>query len=244
MVAWNEDRMYCNCRLYDVVPNEGIVGKALIGLLNSTLVAFMKHFYGRQAGMEGTLEVMVLDANMLPVPNIRRASPELLHSLELAVDNLSKRDIDYFLEEAFQEMIPVTALKKLTATAVTIPPELRRPDRQALDRAVLQLIGVPESEVPDVLARLYKETALVYRRGRILGIRTAANKRKAKHTHSVTANDLAENVWENLPEGLVLPYPYGFLQSNQSVQLVLPSGGQMHLRSERGTARALPKIQS
>jgi SAM-dependent methyltransferase len=225
MVAWNKDHLYCNCRLYDIIPNEGVPGKALIGLLNSTLVAFFKHFYGRQAGMEGTLEIMVLDANMLLVPDIRRANPTILRTLELAVDHLLRRDVDHFLEEAFLKMVPVSALEKLSEIAVTFPPELRRTDRQELDRAALELIGVPEHEISDAREHLYKETALVYRRGRILDIRTAANKRKAKRVGSVTPSDLAANVWEGLPDGVIRFYPSSFIPSGHSYDhYSLPDG--------------------
>jgi len=225
VIASNPGGLICNCNLYDIIASPGCLALPLSAVLNGTLVAFIKHFYGRFAGMEGTLKTEVIDVNMLPVPDVRRASPELRDRLAAAFHKLGKREVGYFLEDTFLKMIPLDKLGKLADSPPTLPSEMRQPDRQELDRAVLELIGVPEHEIPDMLDRLYKETALVYRRGRILDIRTAANKKKAKHVESITANDLAENVWESLPDGFVRSYPHGFLQPNQSVDYYsLPDG--------------------
>jgi hypothetical protein len=225
MIASNPHRLICNHRLFSVLSEEPQLADALVAVVNATLVAFFKHFYGRYAGMEHTLDTEVVDVNMLPVPDVRRASPELRDRLTAAFHKLGKREVGYFLEDTFLKMIPLDKLGKFADSPPTLPSEMRQPDRQELDRAVLELIGVPKHEIPDMLDSLYRETALVYRRGRILDIRTAANKRKAKRVESVSANDLAENVWESLPEGLVRSYPQGFIQPNQSVDhYSLPEG--------------------
>jgi hypothetical protein len=225
VIASNPGGLICNCNLYDIIAPTGCPPPLLSAILNATLVAFIKHFYGRYAGMEGTLKTEVIDVKMLPVPDVRRASQQARKKLAAAFQRLAKRDVGYFLEDTFLKMIPLDKLGKFADSPPTLPGEMRQPDRQELDRAVLEVIGVPKDEIPEMLDRLYKETALVYRRGRILDIRTAANKRKAKGVQSVTANDLAENVWETLPDGLIRPYPHGFIPPNQSVDYYsLPEG--------------------
>jgi len=225
IVAWNSDRLVCNCRVYDTVPHADVPGKALVGLLNSTLVAFFKQFYGRQAGMEGTLEVMVIDANMLLVPDIRRSSRLVLEALETGVEDLARREIGAFLEDAFTEMVPLQSLAKLEATPPALPQELRQADREQLDCAVLRLIGVPDAEIPPLLQRIYQETTLVYRRGRVLDIRTAANKRSAKKGSSATPHEIAESIMESLPSGLLQLYPADFLADSEPADhYSLPDG--------------------
>ena len=106
-----------------------------------------------------------------------------------------------------------------------MPRELGHSDRQELDYLVLMLIGVPRDQIPDLLDRLYRETALVYRRGRILDIRTAANKRKARKGAGVSANEIAEDVWQKLPPDTIREFPGAFIRPDEPVDsYVLPDG--------------------
>jgi hypothetical protein len=122
-------------------------------------------------------------------------------------------------------MIPLEKLASLEQSPPSLPPELKHRDRQDLDSAVLSLIGVPVEEIPHLLDRLYRETTLVYRRGRILDIRTAANKRKARKAAGVTVNEIAEDVWQTLPPDAVRPFPDAFLEPHEPIDhYVLPDG--------------------
>lgn len=225
IAAANPDALICNHNLFDVQAKE-VRHKALLpAALNSSIVALFKHFYGRFAGMEGTLKTEVVDVNMLPVPDVRRASPDLAVRLVEAFQKLAVREVGYFLEDAFLEMVPLDRLAKIETSPPEYPVEMRQSDRQELDRAILELVGVPKAEIPAMLDRLYKETALVYRRGRILDIRTAANKRKAKKVGSVSPSDLAADVWASLPEGVLRYYPQGFVSDGDTIDYYsLPDG--------------------
>lgn len=222
----NKRKLICNHNLFDIAATNRKHASALAAVLNSTIVAFSKHFYGRYAEMEGTLKTEVVDVKMLPVPDTRLASDSQLKTLEGALERMGEREIDYFLEEEFLEMVPLKDLDKLAAVPPRkLPPELRYSDRQDLDRAVFSLIGVPDREIPLLLERLYLETALVYRRGRILDIRTAANKRTAKKGGSATPHEIAESVMESLPSGILKLYPADFLVDSEGVDhYSLPDG--------------------
>jgi hypothetical protein len=168
---------------------------------------------------------MVIDANMLLVPDIRQSSRLILKALEAGVEDLAGREIGSFLEDAFTEMIPLRSLAKLEATTPSLPQELRQADREQLDRAVLRLIGVPNAEIPPLLQRIYRETTLIYRRGRVLDIRTAANKRSAKKGNSATPHEIAESIMESLPSGLLQLYPADFLLDSEATDhYSLPEG--------------------
>ena len=225
IVAANPERLICNHNLFDVAAKNRAWADALAGLLNSTLVAFLKHFYGRYAGMEGTLKTEVIDVKMLPVPDLRRATLGSLRAVGEAFGKLAKRDVHYFLEDALLEMVPVEELDKYEAMPASLPQELRQLDRQELDRAVLALIGVPQAQVQAALDGLYRETTLVYRRGRLLDIKTAKNKRGMKKGGSISAAEVADTVWANLSPGAIKSYPGDFISATEDVDhYTLPDG--------------------
>jgi len=222
----NKRKLICNHNLFDIAAADRKHATGLAAVLNSTIVAFFKEFYGRHAGMEGTLKTEVVDVKMLPVPDVRLASHSQLDELKCALERMGEREIDYFLEEEFLEMVPLKELEKLAAAPPRkLPPELRYSDRQDLDRVVLSIIGVPAPGIPALLERLYLETTLVYRRGRVLDIRTAANKRSTKKGNSATPHEIAESIMETLPSGLLQLYPADFLlDSEPADHYSLPEG--------------------
>lgn len=223
-IGTRKRRLICNHNLFDVAAKDRQLAPAFSAVLNSTIVAFFKHFYGRYAGMEGTLKTEVIDVKMLPVPDVRRANKEDKAALESALLKMSARQVDSFLEDAFVDMVPLGRLDSMRAEPPSSPSELKHHDRQELDEAVMKLIGVPEADVRSVLERLYKETTLVYRRGRIQDIKTAANKRKVKKGASATPKEIAESVLESLPPGTMKRYPQDFLvDSEASDSYVFPN---------------------
>lgn len=221
----NPNGLICNHRLFAVRARNQDLRGCLAPALNSTIVAFFKHFYGRYAGMEHTLDTEVIDVNMLPIPDIRRANSSQRESLERAFAKMSEREIDYFLEDEFLGMVPLDRLKGMASLPPRLPGELRHPDRRELDQAVLAILGVGSDEVGGVLDRLYAETTLLYRRGRILDIRTAANKRNTKKGASASPQQIADSVMQGLTPGTVKLYPQDFMESDEPVDhYVLPSG--------------------
>lgn len=211
IVASNPEKLICNHNLFDVVARDPRFASALPGVLNSTLVAFLKQFYGRTAGMEGTLKTEVVDVKMLLVPNLAKATDAQLKAVGVAFSKLLRRPSGYLLEDILVDMVPVDSLDKYENMPVSLPQELRRPDRQELDRAVLGLIGVLKKDMDSVLQRLYVETALVYRRGRLLDIQTAKNKRTLKRGNATSAAEVADVVWERLDSNELKEYPSSFV---------------------------------
>lgn len=221
----NPELLICNHRLFAVRAKHERLRSALGALLNSTLVAFFKHFYGRYAGMEHTLDTEVIDVDMLPVPDLRKSTTKETEALESAFEEMRGREIGSMLEDAFLKMVPLSKLDSVKSSAPGLPKELRQSDRQDLDRAVLRLIGVPENNVQTTLERLYAETTLLYRRGRIQDIRTAANKKKAKKGSSATPREIAESVLESMPQATFRRYPHDFIvDSEPTDSYVLPQG--------------------
>src|ERR1035437_755042 len=71
IIPWNPERLPCNHNLFDIHP-QGLSEDeelAFMAILNSTLIGFFKHFYGRYAGSEGTLKTEIVDALMVEMPS-------------------------------------------------------------------------------------------------------------------------------------------------------------------------------
>ena len=215
IAASNPEKLICNNNLYDVSALHDEIASALPGVLNSTLVAFLKQFYGRAAGMEGTLKTEVVDVKMMPIPNLTTATANQLKAIAEAFEKLAKRPSGLLLEDSLVEMVPVENIDRYESMPVSLPQELRQADRQELDRAVLSMIGVEENEMDFVLNNLYEQTTLVYRRGRLLDIKTAKNKRGMKRGNSTSALEVADLVWENINPSELRAYPENFLEQRE-----------------------------
>lgn len=74
IIAYNPDRIPCNHNLFDIhsLKMNEYEEKSLMAALNSTVVGFFKHFYGRYAGAEGTLKTEVVDSLMMEISFARR----------------------------------------------------------------------------------------------------------------------------------------------------------------------------
>ena len=75
----------------------------MVAVLNSTIVALWKTFYGRYAGTEGNLKTEVVDVNFLEVPDPRAASPAVARRIVAAFDRLTQRPSGRMVEEQLME---------------------------------------------------------------------------------------------------------------------------------------------
>jgi hypothetical protein len=89
-------------------------------------------------------------------------------------------------------------MREILARPVELSNELCQPDRRALDDAVLELLGVEDSQQrAALLAELYTETALYYRYQRTQDIQATINRSKADRKQ-MSPRDLAASVWDSL----------------------------------------------
>ncbi|MBK7719766.1 MAG: hypothetical protein IPJ36_13615 [Simplicispira sp.] len=146
-IPLNSDNLQANCNLYDLFPEEGVSGKALAALLNSTLAILAKHQFGRPVGVEGNLKTEIVDVSMMLVPDLRLATRKTILALEAAMDVLAEREPKQLLSErrlrtmAFEKSGKHAELELLSDDC-----ELDMPDRRALDHTVLELLGVKNQE--------------------------------------------------------------------------------------------------
>jgi hypothetical protein len=202
IIPANPDGVPCNHNLFDIHPvlEEAASRRALMPVLNCTLVALFKTFYGRYAGTEGNLKTEVIDAVMMEIPDPRRATPEVLERLERAFASMQKRSVTHLVEERLMDCHTADEVRVAAEQPPELPQELRQPDRRELDDAVWELLGVPDAEERRRLTdELYWEVARHFRAIRIVEVQKMEQRRRGSSRETVSAQDLSESAWLDVP---------------------------------------------
>lgn len=188
--------LQANCNLYDLFPVDGLSGKVLAAVLNSTPVILAKHQFGRPVGVEGNLKTEVVDVSMMLVPDLRNVSKKACLALEKAMDDLAKRDpLQLLSERRLRKMTFEKNGKNEELERLSDECELDMPDRRALDHAVLELLGVKtRMERDDWINRLYEYMRQFVEETRSKEERAIVNKKTTKRKGAVTPQDLASQI--------------------------------------------------
>jgi hypothetical protein len=206
---------------------------ALAAILNSTLVALFKCFYGRYAGTEGTLKTEVVDTVLLEIPDPRGVSPELAARLDSALKKMMRRDVTHLVEEALLQCHTEEAMREILLKEAELPTELRQEDRRELDECVFELIGVTNrQERKKLVDELYRVTTEYYRYQRTQDIQAMEN-RAGNNGRRFDAQDLAGSIWLSLPEGEQGPAVAEWIKSGypKTEAVEIPEGKPMALGS-------------
>jgi methylase of polypeptide subunit release factors len=202
VVPGNPEGLICNHNLFDVHPLEldAQAAEILTAIVNSTLVANFKTFYGRYAGTEGNLKTEVVDVNLLEIPDPRHAPKAIAKKLRDAFIQLCARDTGSLLEEAFMECRSYERIKKLAEKPLELPNELKMADRRDLDLAVFELLGVAGAgEREKLVDELYYETARHFRQIRIVEVQKQEQRAKSDGREFRT-DELAADLWDSLQD--------------------------------------------
>ncbi len=202
IIPANPEGLICNHNLFDVHPFElsQEYVSVLQAVVNSTLIANFKTFYGRYAGTEGNLKTEVVDVNLLEVPDPRQVTKIVARKLRNAFDKLCQRETQPMVEEEFMECHSTERAKKLAEKPVGLPSELQMPDRRALDMAVFELLGVTDAKEREALCdELYHETAAHFRQIRIVEIQKQEQRARTQGREFRT-DELAADLWDALTD--------------------------------------------
>lgn len=85
--VWNKDNVLANAQFYEVYPKDRNNILYLLGILNSSLVAFFMEIYGRIPLGEGALELKAYEFEEIPIPNPDKLT---LHQREKIEKNFLK----------------------------------------------------------------------------------------------------------------------------------------------------------
>ena len=215
IVPFNSAGLIVNCNLYDVTVIEQVLSppKAVAAVLNSTLVALFKIYFGRYAGTEGNLKTEVIDVNLLEIPDPRYATREIAAKLTSAFDRLCGRQTQPMVEEVFMCCRSSERAGKMKQSPIALPTELEMRDRRDLDPAVFELIGVTDAKERERLCdQLYFETAKHFREIRIVEIKKQEQRAKSQG-RGLRIDELALDVWDALTEDERLSIPE-WIESN------------------------------
>ena len=169
---YSPEPLVADARLYFLSPEKSET-QIIAAVLNSSILAFFTELAGRVTLGDGVLELKVEDArDYLLVPDVRQFDAVARQSVIAAFQPLLKRPIRSVFEE------------------------VERQDRQALDRAVLQAMGMdPAAWLPRIYDGL---TTLVRERSQLGRMRSKARKSKARRATNKVADEVLADV---LPDG-------------------------------------------
>jgi hypothetical protein len=208
IVPANSHKLACNCNLYDIHGLElsPFQERALIPVLNSTLIALFKPFYGRYAGTEGNLKTEVVDSLLLEIPDPRLATKAILQRMERALASMQKRDVTHLVERRLLDCHTADEVRDAAKLPLQMPEELQQQDRRELDDAVFELLGVDDADRRrDLIDLLYREVALHFRAIRIVEVQKMEQRRQGGSSRDVSAQDLAADAWGELEGDLRVP---------------------------------------
>lgn len=211
IAPFNDRRYACNCNLYDMWAGPDTDPVVLCAILNSTIVALSKHQFGRMMGGDPMLKTEVVDVKMMLVPDPRLASESVKTRLAAALDSMRQREIGHLVAVDGEGEEPSG--------------DLAMSDRQELDDAVLELLGITDpDERASLRAELYYEITGIYR-----AIRAAEKKMQGFRSDSarrgrVTPKSLAGEIWESLEDKPEVRTLQDFASEAESEEIELPEG--------------------
>ncbi|MBM4029405.1 MAG: hypothetical protein FJ280_29015 [Planctomycetes bacterium] len=198
IIAGNPENLICNHNLFDVAPHRlsALEARSLVAILNSTLIGLFKTFYGRYAGTEGNLKTEVVDVNLLEVPDPRGISTDRAKRLADALDRMSRREVGRLVEEQLMDCHTPDRARRIAAGPLVLSDELQQRDRQDLDDAVFELLGVSDpKERDELIGRLYEATARHFREIRVVEIEKMQQRAKS-NSRRFSVPDLAADIWD------------------------------------------------
>jgi len=202
IVAANPDGIVCNHRLFYMSPRNlsDIEARIVPFILNSTLMALVKHFYGRYAGSEGTLDTEVIDCLLMDVPDPRRVTLALYNRMSNAFESICNRSVTHLVADAMLQCHSEEGMREILGRPAQLPTELCQEDRRELDDCVFELIGVTSKKRrKTMLDELYLVTTEYYRYLRTQDIQAMEN-RAGNNARRFDARDLAGSIWNSLSD--------------------------------------------
>jgi type I restriction-modification system DNA methylase subunit len=211
IVSINPQKFVCNSSLLTVLPPEGLA-ELTCSILNSTVVALFKQYFARMHGREGSLQLDVYSAQMLPIPDPNLATTGVRKRLIAALDSMRQR-------KALQ-------LVEVDSTEPGWTGELALRDRQELDDSVLELLGISDAAERTALRdELYAEITQLYRQIRIAEKKMQQHRSAMARAGKQTAHSIAAEIWEELSPKPVFQSPLAFVPpKTQTEEVTLPAG--------------------
>lgn len=218
VVPINDNRILCNCNLYDVTTE--LESDLLGGILNSTIVVFSKFQYGRPVGVEGNFKTEVVDVKMMLVPDPTQGTKKARKRVENAFEKLKERKAYYFLSERrLREMRYIQLEKENELDKLSDVSELDMPDRRELDDAVLEMLGIaPKAQRKRLLDEIYDYLRYFFELTRRKEEKAILNKRQTRRRGAGRPIDIATQIFKDILDNygnLFRKYDFDFLDKTR-----------------------------
>jgi hypothetical protein len=212
IIPLNSQKFICNHNLFDIFAAQGIQDDLLVAVLNSTITVLFKHQFGRIMGREGNLKTEVIDVKMMLVADPRKATVQLRDKLVSALNSMRNRKAVTIVDVDSDENERWTG-------------ELAMADRQMLDDAVLELIGIKDQgERNLILEELYREITKMYRQIRVAEKKMQKFRTQTARKGKQTAQSVAEEIWTDLGLRFETLTPLDFVFDIETDTIELPPG--------------------
>jgi type I restriction-modification system DNA methylase subunit len=212
----NRQGFIANCRLYDVSTSTGASNETLGAILNSTIVALSRYCFGRIQGGDPVSETEVSDVKLMLVPDTRYATKTIANRFNKILKSMSARETAYLVD--------------VDGTGNALSGELLQKDRQDLDDAVLELLGIKSAKEREALrAELYEAMTILYREIR-------ATEKKMQKFRALTARrgrpspqSIADEIWDTLETKPLAKSLGDFVPAHAATDSVLLPPGKAQL---------------
>jgi type I restriction-modification system DNA methylase subunit len=210
---FNDLSLICNCNLYVIDALEEENSETLCAALNSTITVLFKHQFGRTMGGDPLLKTEVSDVKMMLIPNPTHANAKVKKKLLKALESMRNRTTGHLVD------VDLTDKENWTG-------ELALEDRQQLDDAVLELLGISDADERFALRNeLYTEITKLYRQIRVAEKKMQRHRSETARKGKQTAHSIAEEVWEELSEKPSFITPLNFIPSRTKTETItIPVG--------------------
>ena len=199
---FNPKLFFVNHNLYSVECPTDRDAQLAFAVLNSSAIILAKYAFGRPVGVEGVLKTEIIDVDMMLVPDWSSASNKLSERLLAAANKLRGRAVLGLLSDRrLREKTLIARGKKSQLAALSDLTELDSPDRQELDDAVLELLGIDNRQDRKQLRdRLYAHLRAYFEKERRKEEEAIDNKRRTKAKERQTPDALAQAVFDYVAE--------------------------------------------
>lgn len=233
----NDERLQCNCNLYDMHLEDKTKVNTYAGILNSSIAILSKFQFGRPIGVEGNLKTEVVDVNMMLVPNPEKAKAVHIKRVADAFNKMKKREALYFLSERrLKEMAFRKQGKEAELTNLSDLSELDMADRHELDDAVLEMMGFSsKTERKAWLEKIYSYLREHFELTRQKEEKAIENKKTANSRGAVRPADLAGQIFNELREKepyWLKRYEPDFMDAEDFWTFDLPEKGRPNVHSD------------
>ncbi len=196
----NPDRGPVNCNLYTMEPRIEVDANLVAGVLNSSVVLLSKQLYGRPVGVEANLKTEIVDVNMMLVPDWSIASRPIARRVSRAMMTLAERDVKGLLSpRRLRRKSLIERGRAIELDALSDDTELDQPDRQALDDAVLELLGITDrTERRALRDRLYAHLRRYFEGKRAQEEEAIDNKRRTAAARTLGPDQVATDVFAEI----------------------------------------------